>query len=372
MEMHHHSKQWIWQSEDFPNFQFKRVELDRIYYKFGQLNMIEQFISREESQVLFMDILSSEAIATSAIEGEILQRASVRSSINKILKLGLEEDYRSTMQSDAIVEIIIDAKQNVTTPLTKERLCRWHKALFPMGQSGLRRIRVGEYRAGQEDMKIVSGPWEKEKIHYIAPPSKQIEALMSEFLKWLNRPNENNLFYKAAIAHLWFVLIHPFDDGNGRIARAITDFVLASAHLTNANFYSLSTVIHHQRKDYYEVLDSVCRRIDLDISSWITWFISLLEDSIEETLVKLESIQKKAKFWDKHRETKLNERQKKVIQKMLLVLPNSFEGGMKVNKYIGMTKTTRITASRDLTDLVEKGVMKKFGSGRGVYYELIF
>ena len=371
METYHQSKKWIWQSEDFPNFFFKKLELERMYYKFGQLHTIEKFISSDDSKALFMDILSSDAIATSAIEGEILQRSSVHSSINKILKLGLEEDYSSTVQSDAIVEITIDAKQNAKEPLTKKRLCRWHKALFPMGQAGLREIRVGEYRTGKEDMKIVSGAWEKEKIHYIAPPSKQIEELMTEFLIWLNLKNENNLCYKASIAHLWFVLLHPFDDGNGRIARAISDFVLASGLLVNANFYSISTVIHNRRKEYYNVLDSVCKQTDLDITLWIEWFISMLDASIDDTLVKLESIQKKAKFWDKHRETKLNERQKKVIKKMLLALPNNFEGGMRVKKYTGITKITRITASRDLADLVEKGIMKKIGNGRGVYYELI-
>jgi len=369
---HHQGKKWIWQSENFPNFQFKALKLEDIYYKFGQLNMLEKLVSSDDSQALLIDILSNEAIATSAIEGEILQRSSVRSSINKILKLGLEDNYSSTIQSDAIVEITIDAKQNAKQPLTKQRLCRWHKALFPMGQSGLRQIKVGEYRRGEEEMKIVSGAWEREKVHYIAPLSKQVETLMTEFLTWLTSKNEENPFYKASIAHLWFVLIHPFDDGNGRIARAITDFVLASANLSNANFYSISSVIHNRRKEYYSVLDSVCKQIDLDISRWIKWFVSMLDASIDETFVKLESIQKKAKFWDKYRQTKLNERQKKVINKMLLALPEHFEGGMRVHKYTGITKTTRITASRDLADLVEKGVMKKFGNGRGVYYELLF
>jgi len=333
MKTYHQNKKWIWQSENFPNFLFTKLELEAIYYKFGQLNMIEKFINSDETKALFIDILSNEAIATSAIEGEILQRSSVHSSINKILKLGLDEDYTSTVQSDAIVEITIDAKQNANEPLNKERLCSWHKALFPMGQSGLRKIKIGEYRTGKEDMQIVSGAWEREKIHYIAPSSIQIEQLMNEFLIWLNSKNETNIFYKASIAHLWFVLIHPFDDGNGRIARAITDFVLASGNLINANFYSISTVIHNRRKEYYNVLDNICKQKDLDISIWIKWFISLLDESIDNTLIKLESIQKKAKFWDKH-------------------------------------QATRITASRDLADLVKKDIMKKYGSGRGVYYEL--
>ena len=172
------------------------------------------------------------------------------------------------------------------------------------------------------------------------------------------------------VAHLYFVLIHPFDDDNGRIARVITDYVLAQSDLANANFYSISTAIYKHRKEYYEVLDYVCKQTDQDITPWVEWFVKLLEISIDETLQKVKTIQIKTKFWDKHRETKLNDRQKKVIQKMLSYLPEKFEGGMRVNKYIALTKSQRLTASRDIADLVQKGIFEGFGKGRGVYYEL--
>jgi Fic family protein len=265
--------------------------------------------------------------------------------------------------------VILDAKTNAA-PLTKERLLSWHRALFVNG-GGLREIGIGKYRTDAEPMQIVSGAWHKEKVHFVAPPAEVVDVLMEQFLHWLNEEEETSAIYKAAIAHLYFVLIHPFDDGNGRIARAITDYVLARADLANGNFYSISTMIYKNRKAYYEVLDRVCVRVDQDINEWMVWFIDLLERSIDDTLGRVEAVKTRAKFWDRHKETGLNERQKKAIVKMLSVLPEKFEGGMRVQKYMSLTKTTRITASRDLNDLVEKGVMRRFGSGRGVYYELM-
>ncbi|MDQ1338806.1 MAG: hypothetical protein QG617_1774 [Campylobacterota bacterium] len=360
---------WIWQSDNFPNFIYDNVNLESLIYKFGQLKMVENFMNQSDSNELLLEVLLDEAIATSAIEGETLQRSSVRSSINKLLKLGLEDDYSYTAQSDNLIEILIDAKSN-KEPLTKKRLSAWHKALFPTGSSGLKSITIGAYRTNCEDMQIVSGPWEKEKIHFVAPPSKIVEKLMDDFLEWLNKRDEQNSIYKSMVAHLYFVLIHPFDDGNGRIARAITDYVLAQTNLANANFYSISTIIYKNRKEYYEVLDNVCKQTNQDITIWMQWFVKLLEISIDETLQKVEVVQTKAKFWGKHRDIQLNDRQKKVILKMLSYLPEKFEGGMRVNKYMSLTKSQRLTASRDIADLVQKGIFESFGKGRGVYYEL--
>ena len=368
MKMYHEEKKWIWEGENFPHFTFDELPLESLYYKFGQLKMIEEMLNRENYGELMLDALSDEVLSTLAIEGDTLQRSSVRSSINRLLKLGLEEDYSYTRESDAVVEVILDAKTN-TAPLDEARLLAWHRALFLHG-GGLREIAVGAYRTDREPMRIVSGPWEKEKVHYVAPPSAKVPELMARFLTWLNDDETLAPVYKAAVAHLYFVLIHPFDDGNGRIARAITDYVLARADLANGNFYSISTMIYRNRKAYYEVLDRVCVRVDQDINEWMVWFIDVLERSIDDTLGRVEAVKTRAKFWDRHKETSLNERQKKAILKMLSVLPEKFEGGMRVQKYMSLTKTTRITASRDLNDLVEKGVMQRFGSGRGVYYEL--
>ena len=361
---------WIWEDKNFPNFLYDEINLDTLNYKFGQLNMVEQFINNEDSNALVLDILLNDAISTSAIEGEILQRSSVRSSINKILKLGLEDDYSYTVQSDSLIEVLVDAKTNHDI-LDKKRLLSWHKALFPTGNSGLRDINIASYRSDTEDMQIVSGAWNKEKVHYIAPPSKDVEKMMDDYLLWLNKDDDLNSIYKATIAHLYFVLIHPFDDGNGRIARAITDYILSKSKLANVNFYSISTIIYQKRKEYYSVLDKVCKSTNQDISIWVKWFIKLLENSVDDTLIKINVVNIKSKFWNKHLNTTLNDRQKKVILKMLSYLPNEFEGGMKVNKYMSITKSLRVTASRDLADLVSKNIMQSHGKGRGVYYTLI-
>lgn len=370
MKTYHEENKWIWQADEFPNFKYKKINLDTLNYKFGQLDMIEKFMNTQDSNTLLLDTLLNDAISTSAIEGEVLQRSSVRSSINKILKLGLEDDYSYTRESDALIEILVDAKTN-TEPLDKERILQWHKALFPTGSSGLRDIIIGSYRKDEEDMQIVSGAWNKEKVHYIAPASSNVEVLMDDFFLWLNKDESDNVIHKAIVAHLYFVLIHPFDDGNGRIARVITDYILAKSSLANATFYSISTIIYQKRKEYYEVLDKVCKQTDQDITLWMEWFVQLLEESMDNTLLNVEMVQAKANFWDKHTNTKLNERQKKVILKMLSCLPDEFEGGMRVQKYIGITKATRLTASRDLADMVEKGILISHGKGRGVYYSLV-
>ena len=368
MKIGHEDKHWIWEGENFPHFVYRDVPLESLYYKFGQLKMLEALLDRESYGDLTLDTLVEEAVSTSAIEGEMLQRSSVRSSINKILKLGLEDDYSYTRQSDALVEVLLDARNN-PEPMSRERLLSRHQVLFAHG-GGLREIEVGVFRSDEEAMQIVSGPWHREKVHYIAPPADKVEKLMDNFLFWLNGDQNMDPVYKAIVAHLYFVLIHPFDDGNGRIARAITDYILAKTNLANGNFYSMSTMIYRRRKAYYEVLDKVCINVDQDITVWMEWFVDLLEASIEDTLTKAEAVKTKARFWDRHKETRLNQRQKKVILRMLASLPERFEGGMRVKKYMSITKTTRITASRDLADLVEKGVMRSFGKGRGRYFEL--
>jgi Fic family protein len=370
MKTYQKEKRWIWEGDKFPNFVYENKKLDSLNYKFGQLNMIEKFMSEDVINRLELERFISEAVSTSAIEGEILQRSSVRSSVNKLLKLGLEDDYSYTRESDALIEVLVDAKTN-KEPLDDKRIFQWHKALFPRGVSGLRDINVGCYRTDSEDMQIVSGAWNREKVHYIAPPSFDVKELMNDFLFWLNTDDSCSTIYKASLAHLYFVLIHPFDDGNGRLARVITDYILAQDSFANAKFYSISTKIYQKRKEYYQVLDKVCVNTNQDVTQWMDWFIQLLEESIDTTLVEIQSVQVKAKFWDRHRETKLNERQKKVILKMLSYLPAEFEGGMKVQKYISITKTTRLTASRDLSDLLSKNIMISHGKARGIYYTLL-
>ena len=370
--METYRKQWIWESERWPDFTCIEPDIRQLYHRFGQLAMVETLMNPSLTEELAATALVDEAIATSLIEGEILQRSSVRASVHKALHLEYDRynDY-PTDQTDALVAVLLDAKKG-TEPLTHERLYRWHMAIFPTGQSGFHTIRVGAYRddAGGE-MKIVSGPWEKEKVHYVAPPAHWLDREMDRFLLWLNTETSLDVAVKAAIAHAWFLLIHPFDDGNGRLARAISDYVLSGSSDVPSTLFSVASEVNRQKKGYYGELDRVCVREDADMSRWVGWFVHMLEASLDHALEQIDAVKFKATFWDRARNLTLNERQIKVIGKMLDKLPEEFEGGMKTAKYASITRTSKPTAARDLKDLEEKGLLKSHGAGRGVYYTLV-
>lgn len=361
-------QKWIWQSNSWPHFIYTLSDTTQVYHRFGQLMMVEALLQNSLSEQMIANAYEDEAIATSLIEGEVLQRSSVRASVHKALSLRNSDEIHATVQTDALVEVLIDAKKG-EGPLSSERLFRWHKALFPTGQSGLRAIRTGTYRDDVEgEMKIVSGPWEKEKVHYIAPPAHAIESEMNRFLLWLNTEESLDPLIKAAIAHLWFLLIHPFDDGNGRLARAISDFVLSRSSAIPSTLFSTASEINRRRREYYGQLDSVCIRSECDISAWITWFVQMVDSALADALAKVEAVKFKTRFWESVREISLNERQRKVLTKMLDVLPEEFEGGMKTAKYASIAKTSKPTAARDLKELCDYGVLESHGCGRGVYY----
>ncbi len=364
-------QRWIWQSDSWPNFTYTLPDLTQVYHRFGQLMMVESLLLNTLSEQMIASAYEDEAIATSLIEGEVLQRSSVRASVHKALSLQNSEELHPTVQTDALVEVLIDAKK-AEGMLNSERLFRWHKALFPTGQSGLRMIRTGGYRDDSDgEMKIVSGPWEKEKIHYVAPPADRIEAEMNRFLLWINTETQIDPLLKAATAHLWFLLIHPFDDGNGRLARSISDFVLSRSSAIPSTLFSTASEINRRRREYYGQLDSVCVRSDGDISGWIAWFVQMLDSALADALVKVEAVKFKSRFWESVRDIALNERQRKVLSKMLDVLPEPFEGGMKTAKYASIAKTSKPTAARDLKELCDYGVLESHGSGRGVYYTVM-
>lgn len=367
---HQHLNQWIWQYPEFPNFYCSELKTEHLLYKFGQLHMLQTLIAKDFSSELLIDSLENEIFSTSAIEGDILQRSSVRSSINKLLRLGLDiQNYGGNYHIENLVQIITDAKTNLNT-LDSQRLFAWHNALFQFNQAGLKKISIGRYRRHIEEMQIVSGSWEKPKVHYIAPPSEIVEQLMNKFFIWLHSDTKMHPIVKAAIAHLYFVLIHPFEDGNGRIARAITDYALAKANYANANFYSIAHAIYKNRSQYYDLLDAVCKQKSMDVTVWVEWFLQMIESSLDDTFLKIETIKLKTEFWDRCSYIAFNERQKKAVTKMVSLLPEQFQGGMKINKYMNLTHSTRITASRDLADLVEKKILQIHGAGRGVYYTL--
>ncbi|MBT3278024.1 MAG: Fic family protein [Phycisphaerales bacterium] len=324
------------------------------------------FELRTEASVV---ALTSEVVKSSAIEGERLDTAEVRSSI--ALKLGLNASGLPTpgRQVEGIVEMMLDATQNYDLSLTEERLFGWHAALFPTGRNGMHPITVGAWRDDvRGPMQVVSGPVSKERVHFQAPTAAQLEVEMGKFLEWFNGPCEIDPVLRAAVAHLWFVTIHPFDDGNGRIARAVADMALSRADGSKERFYSMSTGIEAERKEYYIQLESA-QRGSLDITSWLAWFLGCLDRAIDAADTMLASVLLKAKLWQKINIKPVNDRQRKVINRML---EHDWEGNLKSSKYARLAKCSPDTALRDIKELLERGVLTKTASGgRSTSYQLV-
>lgn len=320
------------------------------------------FSMKEEAMLttLTLDVLKS-----TEIEGEILNKDQVRSSIARKLGIPAQGMVTSSRNVDGAVEMMLDATQHYASPLTKQRLFGWHASLFPTGYSGMYKIEVGKYRTG--DMQVVSGAMGKEKIHYEAPKPDLIESEMENFLHWLNTGRLLiDSVLKAAIAHFWFITIHPFDDGNGRMARAITDMWLARSDNTSQRFYSMSNQILEEKKTYYDILEKT-QQSDGDITDWLVWFLFCLERALINTENILESTLAKAKFWEQHSHLSLNERQRLMLNKLF----DGFEGKLTSSKWAKITKTSPDTALRDIQDLISKGILKKEGQGgRSTNYEL--
>jgi Fic family protein len=312
--------------------------------------------------------LTDEIVKSSAIEGEDLDTDEVRSSIARRLGLdvaGLPEPGREV---DGIVEMMLDATQNFDLPLTAERLFGWHAALFPTGRSGMHRITVAAWRDDKSGpMRVVSGPMGKERVHFQAPDAERLEAEMERFLHWFNRPSDIDPVLKSALAHFWFVTIHPFDDGNGRIARAIADMVLSQADGSKDRFYSMSSRIEAERKEYYIQLESA-QRGSLDITSWLAWFLGCLDRAIEAADTMLGSVLHKARIWQRISTKPVNDRQRKVINRML---EHDWKGHLNTSKYAKLTKCSTDTALRDIRELLERGILvKNKGGGRSTSYRL--
>ncbi len=328
----------------------------------GQMESLG-FSLKEEAVLttLTLDVLKS-----TEIEGEILNKDQVRSSIARKLGITVNGIVASSRNVDGVVEMMLDATQHYDSPLTKKRLLGWHAALFPTGYSGMYKIEVGKYRTG--DMQVVSGAMGKEKIHYEAPKPNLVESEMANFLDWLNNGHISiDPVLKAAIAHFWFITIHPFDDGNGRIARAITDMLLARSDNTSQRFYSVSNQILEERKVYYDILEKT-QRGDGDITNWLLWFLSCIERALINTEKILESTIVKAKFWEQHSQTSLNNRQRIMLNKLL----DGFDGKLTSSKWAKITKTSPDTALRDIQDLISKGILQKEAQGgRSTNYGLL-
>jgi Fic family protein len=364
-------KKWIWQRESYPNFEYNQTKLEPIlqeikYYQ-GLLDGIYMGINDDDLGKAQIEIFTKEVIDTSAIEGEVLSRDSVRSSLSNKFRIEIGLKDCSNKKTDGLVDIQIDAVSNIEKPFDESRLFSWHYALFPSEHNTLHDIGVAKYR--NDEMEIVSGPIGREKVHYIAPPVSKLKEEMSTFFSWLNE--DDATIVKAGIAHFWFVVIHPLDDGNGRLARAISDWVLAKELQKKQKLYSISTAIKNDKKAYYAVLEKSSKG-ELDITDWLEWFLKTFLTALKDAKESIKFILDKTAFWDRHRTTILNERQTKILNRLLDVGDGNFEGGINTRKYASLTKVSKPTAARELKDLVDKKclVQKEGSAGRSVAYEI--
>ena len=308
-----------------------------------------------------------DVIKTSEIEGENLPKDQVRSSIARKLGLKVAGLVHAARDVEGVVEMMLDATQKYKQSLTKDRLFAWHGALFPTGRSGLHSIQVATWRNAEGDpMQVVSGAMGKERVHFEAPVAERLENEMSAFLDWFNLPTELDPMLKAAIAHLWFLTIHPFDDGNGRIARAITDLQFSRSDQTNQRFYSMSAQIMKERSAYYDHLEKT-QQGTLDITIWLQWFLNCYDRALTASSENVVEVLNKAAFWEKHRTVSLNERQHTMLNKMI----DGLEGKLTTSKWAKITKTSPDTALRDIQNLIDKGMLvKEEGGGRSTSYSI--
>ena len=316
-------------------------------------------------------VLVEEAVRTAEIEGQKLNRDVVRSSV--AVKLGLSKGVGAYDRNvDGLVDVLLDAVRFHDKPLTLERLNGWHAALFPSGYSGLRKIRMGKLR-GDEPMQIVSGPVGKEKVHFEALPRERLDEEMRLFLKWWNLSSGSmDGILRAATAHLRFATIHPYEDGNGRLARALTDMALAQDEKLKVRFYSVSSEIMRSRDKYYKILEDV-QRCRVDVAEWYVWFIKCVTASIEHSQNIIANVLTKVDFWNQHAQTQLNKRQKKVLNRILEAGQGNFTGGLTTRKYVSIAKVSRATAFREIADMLNKKVLRQLpGKGRSVHYDLVW
>ena len=369
-------KTYIWQNPEWCNLKYDAKSLieplantrkiqGNLLGKIAQLNLNQETEAEAE-------VLVEEAVRTSEIEGMVLNRDSVRSSV--AVRLGLPHglNVKIDRNADGLVAVLLDAVRKNEAPLTLQRLNGWQASLFPTGYSGLKRVRTGRLR-GSESMRVVSGPAGREKIHFEAPGEEQAKSELKAFMAWWKHSyGSMDGILRAAAAHLRFITIHPYEDGNGRLARALTDMALAQDEKMKVRFYSVSSQIVKDREEYYHVLERVqnCRA---DVTEWFLWFLTCVGNAVKNSDTLIATVFKRAEFWKKHAHTQLNDKQRKAVLKLLEAGPNGFVGGLTTRKYVAITKTSRATAFREINDLLEKRVLRHAeGKGRSVSYEVVW
>jgi Fic family protein len=362
---------YIHQLNDWPAFTWDREAIARplaeVRHRQGRLlGRMEGlgFSLRKEAE---LETVTLDVLKTSEIEGQNLNPDQVRSSVARRLGMDVVGAVPGDRNVEGIVEMMLDAVQNHERPLTSERLFGWHAALFPTGHRGMLKIIVGGWRGdAQGPMQIVSGPMGKESVHYEAPPASLLDAEMRKFIDWANRDDNMDPVLKSAIAHLWFVTIHPFEDGNGRIARAIADWVLARSEKSPQRFYSVSAQIRHERNAYYNILEHT-QKASLDITPWVEWFIECLSRALDGTETTLATVLHKARFWERHGTASLNERQRLMLNRQL----DGFEGKLTSSKWAKLSKCSQDTAHRDIQALIGEGILvRDEAGGRSTSYSL--
>lgn len=377
------SAPWVWETPEFPNFTFDSGVIAPLLRDYddacGKLYGVHDTLNDTLKVEAQIDIMVSEAISTSAIEGETLNRESVRNSLKRHLGLAYNRQERNE-KSEGVVSTLLASREELNHPLSKERLFDWHRYILGDGKSYLHPdLLVGQWR--KSPMQIVSGPIGFQNVDYEAPLPDNVPRLMNDFLDWVNSENLSKFGdalqpgvcvgpIKAAIAHLWFEVVHPLDDGNGRVGRAIADLVLAQDKKRPALF-SLSHVIENRRKEYYQQLSAASKSID--VTEWVVWFCHQAIEAQHQAKKIVLAVMEKARFWDRvsnFPDNYLNDRQEKVLNALFLHEPTGFEGGMNAKKYMSLTKSSRATATRDLVDLAEKKCLVSIGGGRSTRYQL--
>ncbi len=361
----------IWELPNWPKFRWDDARLIEplgiAHRKEGRLVGSMARLGFDLKLTAEVEAITEEALKTSEIEGEILSRESVRSSVAR--RLGVPEAALAPedRRVEGIVEITLDATKKFAQPLTRERLFGWHAALFPTGYSGMRRVKVGGWREDADGpMQVVSGPMGREKVHYEAPPAGRVEAEMVAFIAWFEQPRTIDGILHAAIAHLWFVTIHPFDDGNGRIARALADMSLARSENSPQRFYSLAGEIRRERPDYYATLEQT-QKGDLDITERLLWFVGCFARALDAAEEACQGVLHKAEFWQRHAFTAMNERQKKVLNRFL----DGFGGKLTAQKWKTLAKCSMPTAQRDIKDLCDRGLLiRNEGGSKNTSYRI--
>jgi Fic family protein len=363
---------FIHERKDWPHFKWDQKglleELAEVRYLQGRLMGSMDGLGFQLREEAVLQTLTQDVLKTSEIEGEKLDTTQVRSSIARHLGMDIGALLPVDRNVEGIVEVMIDATRFYKKPLTKDRLFDWHAALFPTGRSGMRRITVGSWRPVESDpMQVVSGPIGRERVHFEAPAHDRLKQEMSAFLNWFNASSETDFVIQSALAHFWFVTIHPFDDGNGRIARAIADMMLSRSENSMQRFYSMSAQIQREKNEYYDVLEQ-CQKGSLDITPWIKWYLECLKHAIQASETIMQNVLAKAEFWRVHAGSSFNDRQRKVLNRLM----NQFEGKLTSSKWAKLAKCSQDTASRDINDLVSRGILvKSKAEGRSTSYELV-